>query len=61
MSLTAAASKEIYYLVKVVHTRKEDKHCGVFVADDTAPAVVQHLLQPDLCQPLSSVTIIKDS
>jgi hypothetical protein len=61
MSLTAAASGEIRRLVKVVHTRKENKHCGVFVADDTAPAVVRHLLQPDLCRPLSSAAVIKDS
>jgi hypothetical protein len=44
MSLTAAASKEIRRLVRVIYTRKKDKHCGVFVADDTALAVVQHLL-----------------
>jgi hypothetical protein len=40
MSLTAAASEEIRCLVKVIHTRKKDKHCGVFVADNTALAVV---------------------
>jgi hypothetical protein len=44
MSLIAAASEEIRCLVRVVHIRKEDKHCGVFMADDTVLAVVWHLL-----------------
>jgi hypothetical protein len=44
MFLTAVASEKICYLVKVIHTRKEDKHYGVFVADDTASVVVRHLL-----------------
>jgi hypothetical protein len=61
MFLTAAVSKEIRYFVKVVYTRKENKHCGVFVVNDTASAVVRHLLQPDLCQPLFSAAVIKDS
>jgi hypothetical protein len=61
MSFTAAVSKEIRCLVKVVHTRKKDKHYGVFVANNTALVVVRHLLQPNLCRPLSFAAIIKNS
>jgi hypothetical protein len=61
MFLTAAASGEIRCFVRVVYTRKEDKHCGVFVADNTAPAIVWHLLQPNLCQLLFSAAVIRDS
>jgi hypothetical protein len=61
MSLTAAVSKEICCLIKVVYTRKKDKHYSVFVANNTALAVVQHLLQPDLCRPLFFAAVIRDS
>jgi hypothetical protein len=49
MFFTVITSEEIRYFVKVVYTRKKDKHYGVFVANNTALAVVQHLLQPNLC------------
>lgn len=61
MSFTATISKEICYFVKVIYIRKKDKHCGVFVADNTALVIIRHLLQSDLCWPLFSAAVIRDS
>jgi hypothetical protein len=61
MSLTTAAFKEICCLVKVIYTRKKDKHYSVFVANNTALAIMWHLLQPNLYQLFFFATVIKDS
>jgi hypothetical protein len=61
MFLIAAASREIRCFIKVVYTKKKDKHYSVFVANNTASAVVQHLLQPNLCQLLFFAAVIRNS
>jgi hypothetical protein len=48
-------------LLRLYIQKKKDKHYGVFVANNTALAIVQHLLQPNLCQPLFFAAVIKNS